>query len=180
MGEHRNAAKPYPSALDSSYGDVDSPWSGLSGISMKEQSEGASGSLLWSIGDDGMILCKDFGSVLSMHRDARSEVLAALRDIYDGNWTRHLGTDGAKTLSWSGKCGIIGGYAQHIDRQHTVMGAMGERFLPYRMPSNESPEAQAERALAHAGQEHEARPRRRDPVAWRWANQRSRRNTCPR
>ena len=30
---------------------------------------------------------QDFGSVLSMHREARAAVLAALREVYDGSWT---------------------------------------------------------------------------------------------
>mgnify|MGYP003466777145 CR=1 FL=1 len=39
---------------------------------------------------------KDFGSILSMHRDARGAVLAALREIYDGSWSRSIGVDGGR------------------------------------------------------------------------------------
>ena len=38
-----------------------------------------------------------------MNRDARAAVLAALREVYDGSWTRHVGTDGGRTLSWEGR-----------------------------------------------------------------------------
>jgi hypothetical protein len=96
----------------------------LSGTSSKERSAKAKGGLLREIGDFGVILCKDFGSVLSMHRDARTATLAALREVYDGSWTRHLGTDGGKTLSWSGKVGLIAGCTQSVDRHHAVIGAM--------------------------------------------------------
>ena len=56
----------------------------LSGTSKRDRSATAKGGLLREIGDFGIILAKDFGSVLSMHRDARGAVLAALREIYDG------------------------------------------------------------------------------------------------
>ena len=90
--------------------------------------------------------------VLSMNRDARSALLAALREVYDGSWTRHVGTDGGKTLSWSGKVGLVGGCTPTIDRHHAVMGAMGERFLLLRLPDVDA-DRQAGEALAHAGRE---------------------------
>ena len=42
-----------------------------------------------------------------MHTETRAEVLAALREIYDGAWTRHVGTDGGRTLAWKGKVGLL-------------------------------------------------------------------------
>jgi len=128
----------------------------LSGTAKKEQAKDASGGLLRTMGDFGIILCKDFGSVLSMHRDARGQVLAALREIYDGSWTRHVGTDGGKTLSWSGKVGLLAGCTPTIDGHHAVMGSMGERFVLFRLPEV-SDQEQARRALAHAGREKQMR-----------------------
>jgi hypothetical protein len=86
-----------------------------------------------------------------MPRDARAGVLAALREIYDGSWTRHVGTDGGRTLSWSGRVGFIGGCPPTIDRHHAVMASLGERFLLLRLP--EASEQTAVKALAHAGRE---------------------------
>jgi DNA-binding MarR family transcriptional regulator len=128
----------------------------LSGTPRRDVDEAAKGGLLRSIGDFGIVLCKDFGSVLNMNRDARSEVLAALREVYDGSWTRHVGTDGGRTLHWSGKVGLVAGCTPTIDRHHAVMGAMGERFVLFRLPVVNSGE-QARRALAHAGRETEMR-----------------------
>jgi hypothetical protein len=128
----------------------------LSGTPGKEREEDARGGLLRTIGDFGIILCKDLGSVLSMNRDARAAVLAALREIYDGSWTRHVGTGGGRTLHWSGKVGLIAGCTPSIDRHHAVMGAMGERFILFRLPEVDSTE-HARRALAHAGHEAEMR-----------------------
>jgi hypothetical protein len=128
----------------------------LSGTSKKESAAGAKGGLLREIGDFGIVLCKDFGSVLSMHRDARGSLLAALREIYDGAWTRHVGTDGGRTLSWSGKIGLIAGCTPAIDSHHAVMGSMGERFVLFRLPQADA-DQQARRALSHAGREIEMR-----------------------
>jgi hypothetical protein len=61
----------------------------LSGVPRKDVAAGASGGLLRKIGDYGILTLKDFGSVLSMHRDARAGVLAALRECYDGAWDPH-------------------------------------------------------------------------------------------
>jgi len=135
----------------------------LSGTPKKE-SQGARGGLLRVIGDFGLIVCKDFGSVLSMHRDARAAVLAALREVFDGSWTRHVGTDGGRTLHWSGKVGLIAGCTPTIDRHHAVMGAMGERFILVRLPEADGSE-QARRALAHAGKERAMRAELSEAVA---------------
>jgi energy-coupling factor transporter ATP-binding protein EcfA2 len=124
----------------------------LSGTSKRERASEAKGGLLRTIGDFGIVVAKDFGSVLSMNRDSRSQLLAALREVYDGSWTRHVGTDGGRTLTWAGKVGFVGGCTQTIDRHHAVMGAMGERFLFYRLPEVDS-SMQALRALKHAGKE---------------------------
>lgn len=128
----------------------------LSGTPKRERSDQASGGLLRSIGDSGIILLKDFGSVLSMQHEPRAAVLAALREIFDGNWTRHLGTDGGRTLTWSGKCGLIAGCTPAIDSHHAVMASLGERFLLYRLPEAEADDLAAA-ALSHAGREREMR-----------------------
>lgn len=128
----------------------------LSGTPQKEQASNARGGLLRELGDFGVLLNKDFGSVLSMNRDARAQTLAALREVYDGSWTRRLGTDGGKTLSWRGKAGLIAACTPTIDRHHAVIGALGERFLLYRLPEiNE--DDQARRALRVAGRENDMR-----------------------
>ena len=136
----------------------------LSGTSKKETDAASTGGLLRTIGDSGIILCKDFGSVLSMHRDARASVLAALREVYDGSWTRLVGTDGGKTLAWQGRVGFLAGCTQTIDRHHAVMGAMGERFALYRLRTDDADE-HARRSLQHAGKETRMRSDMRASVA---------------
>lgn len=124
----------------------------LSGVSKRDTAKGARGGLLREIGDFGILAPKDFTTVLSMNRDSRSQVLAALREIYDGAWVRWVGTDGGRKLEWRGKVGLVGGCTNAIDGAHAVMGTLGERFVFCRIPP-EGRHAVANRALGHAGQE---------------------------
>src|SRR5262249_29011211 len=128
----------------------------LSGTRAAEQDDAATGGLLPSMGDSGLLILKDFTSMLSTHPAQRAELLAAFREIYDGYWARHLGVDGGKKLEWKGTLGLIAGCTETIDSHHAVMAAMGERFCMYRMPAA-NPEAQARRALAGTGSEHTMR-----------------------
>jgi hypothetical protein len=121
----------------------------LSGTPKKQHDKTARGGLLRQIGDFGVLVLKDFGSMLSMRPDAKAEVLAALRELFDGAWTRHLGTDGGKTLSWKGKVGLLFGVTGVIDSHYGVIGAMGDRFLLCRIEP--SLKGQLDQALKHAG-----------------------------
>ena len=85
-----------------------------------------------------------------MNRDQRAQLLTALREIFDGSWTRHVGADGGRTLAWSGKLGLVAGCTAAIDSYHGVMSVMGERFILYRLPTID-PAKQAERALDNTG-----------------------------
>jgi len=135
----------------------------LSGTPKRDKADDARGGLLRVVGAFGILILKDFGSILSMNRDVRAAVLAALREVYDGSWTRHVGTDGGRTLHWAGKCGLLAGCTPTIDRHHAVMAAMGERFLLYRMPPLD-PEELAERALSHPGKQRRMRQELGDAV----------------
>lgn len=125
------------------------PASLLSGASRRERASGAKGGLLKVIGDFGILMLKDFTSVLSMRPGAKAQIFAALREAYDGAWTRHVGTDGGQSLSWSGKLGLLFGVTPVLDTHHSGIGAMGERFLLCRLPPADR--EQAEYALRHAG-----------------------------
>jgi hypothetical protein len=122
----------------------------LSGVPKKQQDKGARGGLLRQLGDFGIILLKDFGSILSMHTETRAEVLAALREIYDGSWTRHLGTGGGKTLAWTGKVALVFAATGVIDSHYAVIGAMGDRFLSSRLAPTPG-QKQLTRAIDHVG-----------------------------
>jgi hypothetical protein len=54
----------------------------LSGSPKREKAKYATDGLLCSIGAEGIIVAKDFGSAISMQRDTQASALAALREIY--------------------------------------------------------------------------------------------------
>jgi hypothetical protein len=135
----------------------------LSGSGRKDRTKDSTGGLLRKIGAFGYLVMKDFTSVLSMHTEQRNAVLAALREVFDGAWTRWLGTDGGQTLPWTGKCAFLGGVTPILDQHHGVIAGMGERFLLSRMPRLDA-EKQARRALHHLGHEREMQRALRDAV----------------
>ena len=124
----------------------------LSGTPKRERVTGATGGLLRQIGSFGVLLVKDFTSVLAMNRDARAEALAALREVYDGTWARPVGTDGGRVLDWRGKCGLVGAVTPAYDSYTSVIASLGDRFVLLRLP--EAPvKAFGAAALRHGDQE---------------------------
>ncbi len=106
----------------------------LSGTPKKDKAKTAKGGLLREIGPFGLLLLKDFTSMLSQRRDTSAAVLSAFRELYDGSWTRHVGSDGGTQLHWAGKLAVIAGCTDVIDSHHAIIGTMGERFAFYRLP----------------------------------------------
>lgn len=120
----------------------------LSGTPKREISAESTGGILRQIGDRGVIVCKDFTSILSMNKDKQGSVLSALREICDGFWTRAFGSDGGKVLTWEGHVGLIGAVTQKIDNSHNAISAMGDRFILIRLRYNDMLSSnQARRAL---------------------------------
>lgn len=129
----------------------------LSGTSSKEVAADAHGGLLRQIGPSGILVIKDVTSILSMSRDARAEVLAALREIYDGWWQRNVGSDGGRTLTWRGRLVVIGAVTTAWDSAHSVISLMGDRFVLVRVDSRENRRSAGRHALRNI--DHEARMR---------------------
>jgi hypothetical protein len=128
----------------------------LSGTPSRERSKKATGGLLRQIGAFGILLVKDFTSVLAQNQDTRNQALAALREVYDGRWDRPIGSEGAQVLTWAGKCGLVGGVTPDLDRFHQVISLLGDRFLLLRPAAPDSDSA-GRKALEHLGRETEMR-----------------------
>jgi hypothetical protein len=141
----------------------------LSATPARERSSAATGGLLRQVGEHGLLVLKDFTSILSMNRDARAEVLGALREVYDGSWSRSVGAEGGHQLTWRGKAGVVAGCTTAIDSAHAVMSTMGERFLFVRMPETDG-EPLARAALAHGGHEDRMRAEMSTAVAGLFIN----------
>jgi hypothetical protein len=121
----------------------------LSGTPKRQRDKNSKGGLLYRLGAFGILVLKDFGSILSMRPDAKAETLAALREVYDGSWTRHLGIDGGRTLSWTGKIGLVFGATEAYDDYHSVISSLGDRFLLCRLGSSYG--GQLKKAFDHKG-----------------------------
>ena len=137
----------------------------LSGTAKRDRAKNATGGLLRQIGDFGILLAKDFTSVLSpepRHRQSRDG--GAARSL-----RRPLGPPGRhrrrRVLHWHGKCGFIGGVTPSYDRYSIIVNTLGDRYLLLRMPEvNAAKQAQA--ALAAAQHEQvDAHRARRQPCA---------------
>ena len=128
----------------------------LSGTPRRQHAAGAKGGLLQKIGTSGLLVLKDFGSILSMRPEAKAELLAALREIYDGKWTRVIGADGGRTLSWAGKIGLLFGCTRVYDSYYGVISELGDRFLLCRLEPNEK---QFLHAIRHANRATQMRAR---------------------
>ena len=90
----------------------------LSATPKRQRAKDATGGLLRKIGEHGLLVIKDVATILSANRDLRGQVLAALREIYDGRWERNVGTDGGRTLTWEGRIGVIGAVTTAWDRAY--------------------------------------------------------------
>lgn len=109
------------------------PTTFISGIKTKEGEQPKS--LLPKITDKTLIF-KDFTTLLSMRSEHQAEILAQLREIYDGQFSKAFGT--GVTFDWHGKIGFIAACTNIYDRHYGVIGAMGDRFLLYRINQNEN------------------------------------------
>lgn len=105
------------------------PQTFISGLSGKPRA-----SLLTRLKEDdkSFIIMKDFTSILSMNRDNQRELLADLREIYDGEIHKDFGS--AVSEHWKGRLGLLCGVTPAMDTARKVNEIMGERFLYYRLP----------------------------------------------
>jgi hypothetical protein len=129
----------------------------LSGTPIHERAKGATGGLLRKIGERGVLVIKDVTSILSMDRNLRGKVLAALREVYDGRWTREVGAGGGATLGWRGRIAVVGAVTTAWDTAHAVISMMGDRFVLLRMDSTIHRLAAGRKAIGNTGDEAQMR-----------------------
>jgi hypothetical protein len=88
---------------------------------------------------DGILLMKDFTTVLSMRGDRRNAILGQLREIHDGQFRRDSGT--GETKIWKGRVTIVAAVTPVLDRHYSIFSILGERFLQVRWHRPDSVEA---------------------------------------
>jgi hypothetical protein len=122
-------------------------------LSATHRSHGATGGLLHKIGARGLLVIKDFTSILSADRNVRNTVLAALREVYDGRWERNVGFAGGRTLTWVGRITLVAACTTAWDAAHKVVSTMGDRFAVIRSDSTVGRMESARQAIANIGKE---------------------------
>jgi hypothetical protein len=137
----------------------------LSATSKRARNKDATGGLLLKIGARGILVIKDFTSILSIDRNVRTGVLSALREVHDGRWERNVGSDGGRTLSWTGRLVIVGACTTAWDQAHGVVSTMGDRFVLIRSSSRIGRTTAGARAIKNTGAETEMRKEMADAVA---------------
>ncbi len=137
----------------------------LSATSKGQREKNATGGLLRVIGERGILVIKDFTSIISTNRDVRTTILAALREIYDGQWVRNVGTGGGRTLKWNGRIVVIGACTTAWDAAHAVVSSMGDRFILIRPNSRIGRAKSGLQAIRNTGNETAMRKEMADAVA---------------
>jgi hypothetical protein len=102
-------------------------------ISGKKTKDGVNPSLLFKLNNKTLIL-KDFTTILSMRSESQQEILAQLREVYDGYFKKAFGT--GDVPAWEGRVGLMAACTPVYDRHYGVIGSMGDRFMLYRSPEN--------------------------------------------
>lgn len=129
----------------------------LSGTKSTDKKSPGTGGLLRQVGNKGFIVIKDVTSILSMQYAARQQVLAALREIYDGKWVRTMGNEGGKTLVWAGHLGVLGAVTDAWDTHHEATASMGDRFVLLRVQSRDHRRSITRQAMGNSGSEDKMR-----------------------
>jgi len=89
-------------------------------------------SLLKKIPKGGVMVFKDFTSVLSKNSDAKRIIMGQLREIYDGTYVKRTGT--GDDIMWEGKIGALAGVTESVYQHLESLSVMGDRFMLYQVP----------------------------------------------
>jgi hypothetical protein len=148
----------------------------LSGTPKKDRAESATGGLLSRFAHDApeeikrdLLILKDLTSILSMGTKPRNTLLAALREVHDGQWTRQVGVDGGVDLEWSGRLVLIAACTTAWDAHHKDISTMGDRFVLIRFkPDQRDREAACDQAIENDEFEHVMKAELLDAVSELW------------
>jgi hypothetical protein len=91
------------------------------------------GGLLFEIGEQGLLVFNDLSVLLGEHGSTRPRIFGLMRELFDGELIRQVGTEGGQRLRWKGKIGLLGAVTEAVDVLD--IGLMGERIAYYRLPS---------------------------------------------
>ncbi len=96
---------------------------------------GKDASLLHKIGKTGVILMKDFTTILAMKFDKRETIMSQMREIFDGHITKQTGN--GVDLHWKGKINFVGGVTDSLFSKEGESAGMGRRSINYILPEQD-------------------------------------------
>lgn len=103
----------------------------LSGYKRKAEEN----SLLIKLGASPILLMKDFTSIISMRHEYKSEIIAQLREIYDGSFRKVTGM--GNVIAWSGRLTLLTCCTAAVEDDRMTFRVMGDRFMEVHWKSPE-------------------------------------------
>ena len=125
--EFLNLFQMHPKSL---YIDNVTPKTLASGLQEQDAVGGQAPSLLAKF-PNSIYLFQDFTTLLSNHHEAKDQIFAQLRQIYDDTYHPRYGTGGE--LDWKGHISFIAGVTPVIYHQYKMMATLGPRFFMLRL-----------------------------------------------
>lgn len=101
-------------------------------------------------GKNVILAFKDFTTMISRREDDQKEIMATLREVYDGSFRRR--TAEVNEL-WTGKATVIAACTPAIERAWAIHRDLGERFSQVRWHNSDNPQAVAKQARKQIGNE---------------------------
>lgn len=101
-------------------------------LSSMRSTAGKENSLLHRIGPRGMILMKDYTTVISMRSEKKEQILAQMREVFDGQLKKESGN--GVSQEWRGKINWIGCVTDVIYSVGGESAAMGRRSMVFELP----------------------------------------------
>lgn len=86
-------------------------------------------SLLKQMPYGGMMIFKDFTSLLTKRHESRDAIMGQLREVFDRKFDKKTGNN--QDISWTGKVGAIAGVTTVVHEHMQNISVMGDRFIMY-------------------------------------------------
>lgn len=77
----------------------------------------------------GMMIFKDFTSLLTKRSESRDAIMGQLREVFDRKFDKKTGNN--QDTAWKGKVGALAGVTTAVHEYISEMSVMGDRFIMY-------------------------------------------------
>lgn len=90
---------------------------------------GGDASLLSLMPIGGIMIFKDFTSMLTKRHETRDTIMGQLREVYDRKFDKRTGNK--QDVAWKGRVGALAGVTEAVHEYMASMSVMGDRFIMY-------------------------------------------------